>query len=300
MRDLVPKQGAVDTEHDFKMKYQLIERNAKHVDAITKAVKLADNIYLATDPDREGEAIAWHLAEILKSKKLLAKKNVKRVVFHEITESAVLAAVANPRDILMPLVNAQQARRALDYLVGFNLSPLLWRKIRRGLSAGRVQSPALRLICEREIEIEAFKTQEYWSIHFDSHKGKQKFSAKLFQYKGEKLTQFSVGTEAAQADIVDYLSQRAGGKATVVQVDKKRKQRQASAPFTTSTLQQEAVRKLGFTTDRAMRVAQQLYEGVDTGGGAVGLITYMRTDSVILANEALTEIRDYISSQVRP
>ncbi|GAO34943.1 DNA topoisomerase I [Sulfuricella sp. T08] len=300
VRDLVPKQGAVDTENDFKMKYQLIDRNAKHVDAITKAVKLADNIYLATDPDREGEAIAWHLAEILKSKKLLAKKNVKRVVFHEITQSAVLAAIANPRDILMPLVNAQQARRALDYLVGFNLSPLLWRKIRRGLSAGRVQSPALRLICEREIEIEAFKTQEYWSIHFDSHKGKQKFSAKLFQYKGEKLNQFSVGTEAAQADIIDYISQRAGGNATVVQVDKKRKQRQASAPFTTSTLQQEAVRKLGFTTDRAMRVAQQLYEGVDTGGGAVGLITYMRTDAVILANEALTEIRDYISAKFDP
>ena len=300
VRDLVPKQGAVDTEHDFKMKYQLIERNAKHVDAIAKAVKLADNIYLATDPDREGEAIAWHLLEILKSKKLLAKKIVKRVVFHEITQSAVQAAVANPRDILMPLVNAQQARRALDYLVGFNLSPLLWRKIRRGLSAGRVQSPALRLICEREIEIDAFKTQEYWSIHFDSHKGKQKFSAKLFQYKGEKLNQFSVGTEAAQADIVEYISQRAGGKATVVQVDKKRKQRQASAPFTTSTLQQEAVRKLGFTTDRAMRVAQQLYEGVDTGGGAVGLITYMRTDSVILANEAVAEIRDYISAKFDP
>ena len=299
VRDLVPKQGAVDTEHDFKMKYQLIERNAKHVDAIAKAVKLADNIYLATDPDREGEAIAWHLLEILKSKKLLAKKIVKRVVFHEITQSAVQAAVANPRDILMPLVNAQQARRALDYLVGFNLSPLLWRKIRRGLSAGRVQSPALRLICEREIEIDAFKTQEYWSIHFDSHKGKQKFSAKLFQYKGDKLNQFSVGTEAAQAEIVEYLK-KSGDKATVVQVDKKRKQRQASAPFTTSTLQQEAVRKLGFTTDRAMRVAQQLYEGVDTGGGAVGLITYMRTDSVILANEAVAEIRDYISAKFDP
>lgn len=300
VRDLVPKQGAVDTEHDFKMKYQLIERNAKHVDAIAKAVKLADNVYLATDPDREGEAIAWHLLEILKSKKLLAKKIVKRVVFHEITQSAVQAAVANPRDILMPLVNAQQARRALDYLVGFNLSPLLWRKIRRGLSAGRVQSPALRLICEREIEIDAFKTQEYWSIHFDSHKGKQKFSAKLFQYKGDKLNQFSVGTEAAQAEIVEYLKKSSGETATVVQVDKKRKQRQASAPFTTSTLQQEAVRKLGFTTDRAMRVAQQLYEGVDTGGGAVGLITYMRTDSVILANEAVAEIRDYISAKFDP
>ena len=294
VRDLVPKQGAVDTEHDFKMKYQLIERNSKHVDAIAKAVKNADHIYLATDPDREGEAIAWHLAEILKAKKLLGKKTLKRVVFHEITQSAVQAAVAAPRDISMDMVNAQQARRALDYLVGFNLSPLLWRKIRRGLSAGRVQSPALRLIVEREAEIEAFQTQEYWSIHFDSHKGKQKFSAKLFQYQGDKLGQFSIGDDAAHADIVAYLNQKGGGKATVVQVDKKRKQRQAAAPFTTSTLQQEAVRKLGFTTDRTMRVAQQLYEGVDIGGGAVGLITYMRTDSVNLANEALAEIRDYI------
>ncbi|MDD5329096.1 MAG: type I DNA topoisomerase [Sulfuricella sp.] len=300
VRDLVPKQGAVDTEHDFKMKYQLIERNAKHVDAIAKAVKLADNVYLATDPDREGEAIAWHLAEILKSKKLLAKKNVKRVVFHEITQSAVQAAVAAPRDILMPLVNAQQARRALDYLVGFNLSPLLWRKIRRGLSAGRVQSPALRMIVEREAEILAFKTQEYWSIHLDSHKGRQKFSAKLFQYKGEKLGQFSIGTDTAQADVVEYLNKGGNGRATVVQVDKKRKQRQPTAPFTTSTLQQEAVRKLGFTTDRTMRVAQQLYEGIDTGGGAVGLITYMRTDSVNLANEALAEIRDYIAGKFEP
>ena len=300
VRDLVPKQGAVDTENGFKMKYQLIERNAKHVDAIAKAAKQADRIYLATDPDREGEAIAWHLFEILKSKKLLAKKTVKRVVFHEITQSAVQAAVAEPRDILMPLVNAQQARRALDYLVGFNLSPLLWRKIRRGLSAGRVQSPALRLIVERETEIAAFKTQEYWSIHLDSHKGKQKFSAKLFQYKGEKLSQFSIGTESAQLEITEYLSQHGGNKARVVQVDKKRKQRQPTAPFTTSTLQQEAVRKLGFTTDRAMRVAQQLYEGIDIGGGAVGLISYMRTDSVNLANEAVAEIREYISSKFDP
>ena len=198
VRDLVPKQGAVDTAHDFAMKYELIARNAKHVDAIAKAVKDADTIYLATDPDREGEAIAWHLAEILKSKKLLKNKILKRVVFHEITQSAVQAAVAEPRDIDMDMVNAQQARRALDYLVGFNLSPLLWRKIRRGLSAGRVQSPALRLIVEREMEIEEFQTQEYWSIHLDSHKGRQKFNAKLFQYKGEKLTQFSVtNTEAA-------------------------------------------------------------------------------------------------------
>lgn len=295
VRDLVPKQGAVDTAHDFSMKYELIARNVKHVDAIAKAVKEADAIYLATDPDREGEAIAWHLAEILKSKKLLKNKILKRVVFHEITQSAVQAAVADPRDIDMDMVNAQQARRALDYLVGFNLSPVLWRKIRRGLSAGRVQSPALRLIVERELEIEKFQTQEYWSIHLDSHKGRQKFNAKLFQYKGEKLTQFSVGNAEQQAAIVAQLT-AGNDKATVTQVEKKRKQRQAAAPFTTSTLQQEAVRKLGFSTDRAMKVAQQLYEGIDIGGGTVGLITYMRTDSVSLANEALEEIRTYIGS----
>ncbi|MDP2828688.1 MAG: type I DNA topoisomerase [Sulfuricellaceae bacterium] len=296
VRDLIPKQGAVDTEKDFSMKYDLIARNTKHVDAIAKAVKEADAIYLATDPDREGEAIAWHLAEILKQKKLLKNKILKRVVFHEITESAVLAAVAEPRDIAMDLVNAQQARRALDYLVGFNLSPLLWRKIRRGLSAGRVQSPALRLIAEREIEIGKFQSQEYWSIHLDSHKSRQKFGAKLFQYNGEKLTQFSVTSAEQQAEIVASLL--AGhDKATVVNVEKKRKQRQPTAPFTTSTLQQEAVRKLGFSTDRAMKVAQQLYEGIDVGGGATGLITYMRTDSVNLANEAIEEIRNYIGTQ---
>ncbi len=296
VRDLVPKQGAVDTAHDFSMKYELIARNSKHVDAIAKAVKDADTIYLATDPDREGEAIAWHLAEILKAKKLLKNKTLKRVVFHEITQSAVQAAVAEPREIEMDMVNAQQARRALDYLVGFNLSPLLWRKIRRGLSAGRVQSPALRLIVERELEIEKFQTQEYWSVHLDSHKGRQKFNAKLFQYQGEKLTQFSVTNDAQQAAIVAELLQTGGGKATVTQVEKKRKQRVAAAPFTTSTLQQEAVRKLGFTTDRAMKVAQQLYEGFDIGGAATGLITYMRTDSVNLAQEAIEEIRTYIAS----
>ncbi|MFA7239793.1 MAG: type I DNA topoisomerase [Sulfuricellaceae bacterium] len=295
VRDLVPKQGAVDTENGFSMKYQLVERNAKHVDAITKAVMQADAIYLATDPDREGEAIAWHLAEILKSKKLIGKKPLKRVVFHEVTKSAVQEAIDNPRDISTDLVNAQQARRALDYLVGFNLSPLLWSKIRRGLSAGRVQSPALRMIVEREAEIQAFKTQEYWSVHFDSHKGKTKFNAKLFQFGGEKLTQFSIGSDAQHAEILETLK-NSGDHAAVVQVEKKRKQRSPAAPFTTSTLQQEAVRKLGFTTDRAMKVAQQLYEGINIGDGAIGLITYMRTDSVVLANEALAEIRDYISA----
>ena len=300
VRDLVPKQGAVDAEHDFSMKYALIERNTKHVDAIAKAAKGAENILLATDPDREGEAIAWHIAEILKEKRLLKGKNIKRVVFHEITQSAILAAVEHPRDIAMPLVNAQQARRALDYLVGFNLSPLLWRKIRPGLSAGRVQSPALRLIVEREKEIAAFISQEYWSVHLDTGKGRQKFDAKLFQFRGQKLEQFSVTSAEQQAEVVATLQQAAGDGAAVLKVDKKRKLRQPAAPFTTSTLQQEAVRKLGMTTDRAMRTAQQLYEGMDIGSGTVGLITYMRTDSNNLANEAISEIREYINGNFEP
>lgn len=294
VRDLIPKNGAVDTEHDYAMKYEVIERNAKHVDAIAKAVKAADAVYLATDPDREGEAISWHIVEILKAKKLTKDKLLKRVVFHEITKSAVQSAIDNPRDIAMPLVNAQQARRALDYLVGFNLSPLLWKKIRRGLSAGRVQSPALRLIVERELEIEAFKSQEYWTIHLESRKHQHAFDAKLIQLNGQKVEQFTVTTHDQQADIVGKLLVASAGKTTVNRVEKKQKNRSPAAPFTTSTLQQEAVRKLGFTTSRAMRIAQQLYEGVDIGGGAVGLITYMRTDSFSLATEAVMQIRDYI------
>lgn len=295
VRDLVPKQGAVNPEKQFAMKYELISRNSKHVDAISSAVEHADNVYLATDPDREGEAIAWHILEILRNKKLIGEKNVQRVVFHEITQTAVRDAVANPREVSMDLVNAQQARRALDYLVGFNLSPLLWKKIRRGLSAGRVQSPALRLICEREIEIRAFTQEEYWTIHFDSHKGRQKFGAKLFQFKGEKLEQFSIPDASKHQSVLDAIA-AAGNTATVVKVDKRKKTRNPTAPFTTSTMQQEAVRKLGMTTDRTMRTAQQLYEGIDVGGGVTGLITYMRTDSVALANEAVAEIRDYIGA----
>ncbi len=294
VRDLIPKTGAVDTEHDFAMKYEIIERNARHVDAIAKAVKAADAIYLATDPDREGEAISWHIAEILKSKKLIKDKILKRVVFHEITKSAVQHAIDHPRDIAMPLVNAQQARRALDYLVGFNLSPLLWKKIRRGLSAGRVQSPALRLIVERELEIEAFKSQEYWTIHMDSLKHQHAFDARLVQLDGKKVEQFTVTTQDQEREIVGRLLVASAGKTTVLRVEKKQKNRSPAAPFTTSTLQQEAVRKLGFTTSRAMRIAQQLYEGIDIGGGAVGLITYMRTDSFSMAAEAVMQIRDYI------
>ena len=294
VRDLIPKNGAVDPLNSFAMKYDIIERNAKHMDAITKAVKNADSVYLATDPDREGEAISWHIAEILAEKKLLKNKLLKRVEFNEITQTAVKHAIDHPRDIAMNLVNAQQARRALDYLVGFNLSPLLWKKIRRGLSAGRVQSPALRLIVERELEIEAFQSKEYWTIHLDALKHAHSFNAKLVQLNGEKVEQFTIVNHDSQADIVGKLLLASAGKTTVSRVEKKQRSRSPAAPFTTSTLQQEAVRKLGFTTSRAMRVAQGLYEGVDVGSGTVGLITYMRTDSFSLAAEAVMNIRDYV------
>ena len=282
VRDLTPKTGSVDTEHGFAMKYELIERNARHVEAIAKAVKKADEVLIATDPDREGEAIAWHLAEILRARKLLDGKPMRRVVFHEITERAVKEAVANPRDLAMELVNAQQARRALDYLVGFNLSPLLWKKISPGLSAGRVQSPALRLIVEREEEIERFEAREYWTLHLDSHKDKNKFGARLTRFEGERIQQFSVENEARSNEIIAALQSVREGR--VVKVDKKRRQRQPAAPFTTSTLQQEAVRKLGFSAERAMRTAQHLYEGIDIGQGAVGLITEVAQAADIVAN----------------
>ncbi len=294
VRDLIPKNGAVDPLNSFAMKYDIIDRNAKHMDAIAKAAKVADSIYLATDPDREGEAISWHIAEILADKKLLKNKLLKRVEFNEITQTAVKHAIDNPRDIAMNLVNAQQARRALDYLVGFNLSPLLWKKIRRGLSAGRVQSPALRLIVERELEIEAFKNQEYWTIHLDALKHAHSFNAKLVLLNNEKVEQFTVVNHDQQADIVGKLLLASAGKTTVSRVEKKQRSRSPAAPFTTSTLQQEAVRKLGFTTSRAMRVAQQLYEGMDVGSGTVGLITYMRTDSFSMAAEAVMSIREYV------
>ncbi len=295
VRDLVPKTGAVDPEDNFRMQYELIDRNAKHVDAIARAVKDVDTILLATDPDREGEAIAWHLSEILKSRKALKDKKVKRVVFYEITEGAVKEAVKNPRAISMELVNAQQARRALDYLVGFNLSPLLWKKIRRGLSAGRVQSPALRLIVERELEIEKFRTQEYWTLHFDSVKDKVAFTARLTHLNGEKLDQFAVGNADRDAEIRKLLETQSKGVAKVLEIEKKRKLRSPAAPFTTSTMQQEAVRKLGFSTDRAMKVAQSLYEGVTVGKVVTGLITYMRTDSVTLSKDAVSEMRGFIT-----
>lgn len=292
IRDLMPKSGAVDPANHFSMKYQLIERNKKHVEAICQAVAKADKIFLATDPDREGEAIAWHLSEIFSERQLLGQKEISRVAFHEITQSAIREAVAHPRSLSLDLINAQQARRALDYLVGFNLSPLLWKKIRRGLSAGRVQSPALRLIVEREVAIRAFQQEEYWSIHLESQKSQQAFQAKLFQFCGEKIQIGSIPSEVRNAEILASLQ---GLPLTVSKVEKKQRLRYPAAPFTTSTLQQEAVRKLGFTTDRAMKVAQQLYEGIDIGSGAVGLISYMRTDSVQLSQEALDDVRQHIT-----
>ena len=316
VRDLRPKDGAVEPDNGFLMHYEPIARNAKHVTALSRAMKKADALYLATDPDREGEAISWHVAELLRDAKALGGKPVHRVVFHEITRGAIDEAMASPREISASLVNAQQARRALDYLVGFNLSPLLWKKIRkRGLSAGRVQSPALRMIVEREEEIERFEKREYWTIEADLESDGTAFTAKLVRLEGDKLGQFSITDEAsalgARSRLLDLSSahaplrrapgaedgdEGAAGALCVHSVEKKQRRRNPAAPFITSTLQQEAGRKLGFTASRTMRVAQQLYEGVDTGDGAVGLITYMRTDSTTLAADAVAEIRAYIES----
>jgi DNA topoisomerase-1 len=296
VRDLVPKEGAVDPERDFAMRYDLIEKNEKHVEAIAKAAKGADAIFLATDPDREGEAISWHVAEILRERGLLDGKPLQRVVFTEITPRAIKEAMTHPRDIAAPLVDAQQARRALDYLVGFNLSPVLWRKVQRGLSAGRVQSPALRMIVEREEEIEAFKAREYWSIEAECQHPSQAFSARLVKLDGEKFEQFTI-TDGETAEAArQRLVSAANGALQVTDVTSKQRKRRPAPPFTTSTLQQEAARKLGFTTKRTMQVAQKLYEGVALGDeGTVGLISYMRTDSVALSVDAVAEIRDVIA-----
>ncbi|MBK1734391.1 DNA topoisomerase I [Halorhodospira abdelmalekii] len=324
VRDLVPKEGAVDPEHGFAMKYAPIDKNQRHVEAIAKAIRGAEALYLATDPDREGEAISWHLVELLRDRGLLEDKPVYRVVFHEITQGAIREAMAHPRVISAELVNAQQARRALDYLVGFNLSPLLWRKITSGLSAGRVQSPALRMICEREEEIERFEPQEYWTIEGDAAKAQQSFSAKLALLAGEKVKQFTITDEQRAREVETQLRAAAFaqaqqdlsppfaevtadapndgshviGQLRVVNVERKQRRRNPAAPFITSTLQQEASRKLGFTASRTMRIAQQLYEGIDVGeGAAVGLITYMRTDSVSLSQEAVAEMREVIAER---
>jgi DNA topoisomerase-1 len=296
VRDLIEKEGAVDPERDFEMKYQLIDKSKPKVDAIARAMKKADALYLATDPDREGEAISWHLSEILRDQGALQGKDLKRVRFYEITRNAVREAVEQAEPgVNENLVNAYKARRALDYLVGFNLSPLLWKKIKPGLSAGRVQSVALRLICEREAEIQKFQRLEYWTVEAEASKQSARFPARLSEFAGEKFeadvakSRFTVTNEADARRVERALQDQSKGWLTVEGVERRPKRRNPPPPFTTSTVQQEAARKLGFTARRTMQSAQKLYEA--------GYITYMRTDSVSLSAEAVREIRATIEAQ---
>ena len=293
IRDLPSKDGSVLPDEEFKMLYTVGKDSEKHVKEIEKAVKQSDRVYLATDPDREGEAISWHIVEALEERGALKKHrpDFSRIVFHEITKSAVQKAIQAPREVNMDLVDSQQTRRALDYLVGFNLSPILWRKLPGSRSAGRVQSVALRLVCERESDIDKFISREYWTIKavFTTEAGE--YTAKLAKFSGNKVEQFSFENEEAANAALDSLR---GLDYSVSDVQKKRVQRHPKPPFTTSTLQQEAARKLGFGAKRTMMVAQKLYEGFDIGGETAGLITYMRTDAVTLSKEAVTEARDVI------
>ncbi len=293
VRALPSKQGSVDVAHDFTPKYAVLVESKRHIEAIRKALKESDRLLLATDPDREGEAISWHLLAALGLDRGKTTVAVQRVVFHEITKPAILHAVAHPRDVSQELVDAQQARSILDYLVGFTLSPYLWKKIRYGLSAGRVQSVALRLICEREKEIAAFREQEYWTLAAQLATGAgQGFAANLIQLDGKKLGKFDV-PDAARAEELKQRFAKADWR--VAQVTKSEKKRYPAPPFTTSTLQQEAARKLGFSAKKTMATAQRLYEGVAIGAaGTVGLITYMRTDSVNLSQQALGEAHELI------
>lgn len=293
VRDLPPKDGSVRPDENFAMDWQTDERGAKQIATIAKAVKNAGTLYLATDPDREGEAISWHVRAALEEKNLLRGKTVQRVTFNEITKSAVQTAMANPRALDQPLIDAYMARRALDYLVGFTLSPVLWRKLPGSRSAGRVQSVALRLICEREAEIEVFKSREYWSITgaFSTPRNAN-FSARLTHLDGRKLDQFDLDNAEKAHAARDLVARTAF---SVRSVERKKAKRNPPAPFTTSTLQQEASRKIGMSAQSTMRAAQQLYEGVDLGGETVGLITYMRTDGVTMAAEAVHAIRDMIA-----
>ena len=292
VRDLPAKDGSVKPDEDFEMLWDVDPKAAKRLNDIADAAKGAERIILATDPDREGEAISWHVLEVLQKKKAVKGAKVERVVFNAITKSAVTEAMKNPRDIDMELVEAYLARRALDYLVGFTLSPVLWRKLPGSRSAGRVQSVALRLVVDREIEIERFKTQEYWSVEADVSAGGDPFLARMVKHQGKRLTKFDLGNEgSAQA------AQAAVKAATfkISAVEMKPARRSPAPPFTTSTLQQEASRKLGFSAQRTMQAAQKLYEGIDIGGETVGLITYMRTDGVQSAPEALDEARTVIA-----
>ncbi|MGE0650505.1 MAG: type I DNA topoisomerase [Alphaproteobacteria bacterium] len=301
VRDLPAKDGSVRPDEDFAMSWALQPKASTRMDAIAEALKGADTLVLATDPDREGEAISWHVLEVLRARGALNGVKVKRVVFNEITKSAVLDAIAHPRDIDQPLVEAYLARRALDYLVGFTLSPVLWRKLPGARSAGRVQSVALRLICERESEIEVFKPREYWTVDAafttppSGETAAAGFTAHLTHLSSEKLGKYEIANEAAAKRAVAAI-EAGRGRYSVATVERKETRRNPPPPFITSTLQQEASRKLGFSARRTMQVAQRLYEGVDIGGETVGMITYMRTDSVNLANEAVGAARGLIES----
>ncbi len=294
VRAFPKKDGSVDPDHDFAIKYQIIEDKKKRLDAIDKAMKRADTLILASDLDREGEAIAWHVAEVLRQRGTLEGKTVQRITFNEITKKAISEAVAHPTEVDMQLVDAQQARSALDYLVGFTLSPLLWRKIRSGLSAGRVQSVALRLICEREQHIRDFKPKEFWTI--DSECGvaasNTSFQAQLVAADGNKLGKFAI-TDGVNAKVMARRVEKA--RFRVADVQKKQARQQPAPPFITTTLQMDASRKLGFTARKTMQVAQKLYEGIEVDGEPVGLITYMRTDSLNISEDAIAEIRSHIS-----
>ena len=295
IRDLPPKDGSVDPEHDFAMKWQLDSRGSKHVSEIVKAVKGADKLILATDPDREGEAISWHVLETLNEKKALKGIPVERVTFNAITKESVQTALQHPREIDQALVDAYLARRALDYLVGFNLSPVLWCKLPGARSAGRVQSVALRLVCDRESEIESFKTQEYWSLLATlATPSKAQFDARLVGADGKKIQRLTIGSQE-EAEAFKRDLELATFK--VANVEAKPAKRHPAPPFTTSTLQQEASRKLGLAPAQTMRLAQRLYEGVEIGGETVGLITYMRTDGVDMAPEAISDARKVIAGE---
>ncbi|OIO67557.1 MAG: DNA topoisomerase I [Zetaproteobacteria bacterium CG1_02_53_45] len=291
VRAFPKKDGSVDPENDFEIKYQVIEDKKKRLNDIEKALKKADMLILASDLDREGEAIAWHVAEVMRERGALKDKPVQRITFNEITKKAITEAVANPSEVDMKLVDAQQARSALDYLVGFTLSPLLWRKIRSGLSAGRVQSVALRLICEREQHIREFKAKEFWTIDTDCLAGDALFQTQLYAVGGQKLAKFAI-TDGVNAKLMARKVE--SGSFRVSDIEKKQTRQQPSPPFITTTLQMDASRKLGFTARKTMQVAQKLYEGIDVDGEPVGLITYMRTDSVSLSDDAVSEMRDFI------
>ncbi len=296
VRDLPSKDGSVQPDQDFAMTYEVDDDAKKHISAIAKAAKNSDKLILATDPDREGEAISWHVLEALKENKALPKKmEVERVVFNEITKKAILEAMQHPRQIDMNLVNAQQARRALDYLVGFTLSPVLWRKLPGSKSAGRVQSVALRLICERDEEIEKFVSQEYWDIRaMMANSADAAFKARLSHWHGKKLDKFDIPNEPKAKEIVSALE---GKKYQVTNIEPKQARRHPYPPFTTSTLQQDASRKLGFSTKKTMQLAQKLYEGVEINGETTGLITYMRTDGVTVSQDAIEATRSLISKK---